>query len=477
MSGRNGDHGTESAGAASIALLKGLPAALDCERFILGSILLDGQRLSEVAGSMRPEDLAAEPHRRIYHAILALGERGEVIDRITVVNELLRTNTLDSVGGLSYLVDLDSGLPRISNLSSYIQIVRDKSALRRIAVAAQQLMNRALMAEDSPDEILAGAEEALLGIGGDRHSGEEGLMGAAEFFQSFPGGFQAFASPSTRENGLRSGLTRFDEMTGGFRPGEMTILAARPGVGKSAMATGMAWNIALQNKPVGIFSLEMSRESLLLRMLCSSARIDSQRLRAGYTNQIERDRIRIARDRMMEVPIYIDDTSNLGLMELHAKIRRWEQVNRSKMAFVVVDYLQLMSSRGKIESENTRIEKLTRGIKLLSKELGIPFLVLSQLSRASEQRTGDKRPQLADLRSSGAIEQDSDLVALIYRPELHHPDREDLRGLAELIIAKQRSGPLGKIDLTFLHQMAKFESRAEDLGDAPPEDGRLPYAD
>jgi replicative DNA helicase len=461
----------------SLELQKGMPSSLDSERFVLGSILLDDSRFVDVAGRLTNADFTTEANRRIYTRMTDLHQRGEKIDRVTVANELHRHGELESVNGLTYIISLDEGLPRVVSIDSYVAIVRDKAVLRRLVVAGQQLMNRALTAEDSPDDILAGAEETLLGIGAGRMEENDGLVSAGDFLRGFPGGFNAFASPSTRENGLRTGLTKFDEMTGGLHAGELIILAARPGVGKSAAALGMAWSIATRyNAPVAIFSLEMSRESLLLRLLCSSARIDSQRLRAGYLNQEERTKIRDARERMLEAPIFIDDTSNLGLMELHAKIRRWEQVNKRKLALVVVDYLQLMASHGKAENENAQITKITRGLKLLAKEMGIPFLVLSQLSRASENRTGDKRPQLSDLRSSGSIEQDSDVVALLYRPELHKPDREDLRGVAELIVAKSRSGPLGITSLAFIHSMTKFENLAEDQA-APEGDGRLPYAD
>ncbi len=463
---------SSAAANSHLALEKGMPAALQAEAFIIGSLMLDGERLSEVAGSMKPEDLAAEPHRRIYHAILALGERGITIDRVTVANEMLRTNTLESVGGLSFLVSLDDGIPRVSSLSSYVQIVRDKSALRRIAVTAQQIMNRALMAEDSPDDILAGAEESLLGIGDSRQSGDDaGLMGAGEFLGSFPGGFNAFASPSTRATGLQTGFIRYDEMTGGLRAGEMTILAARPSMGKSAIALNMAWSIATRHQvPVALFSLEMSRESLLLRMLCSAARIDSQRLRAGYLNEEERNRIRRARQELTEAPIFIDDASNVGLMDIRAKLRRFQQVHLRKPGLVVVDYLQLMARPGRGDNENADLTKLSRGLKLLAGEVGCPFLVLSQFSRASEQRTGDKKPQLSDLRGSGALEQDADVVAFVHRSEVYHRDREDLRGLADLIIGKQRNGPVGEVPLVFLHAMVKFENRAE-------QETRLPYAE
>jgi replicative DNA helicase len=212
----------------------------------------------------------------------------------------------------------------------------------------------------------------------------------------------------------------------------------------------------------------MSQESLLTRMLCSAARVDSQKFRAGYLNEHDRQKLRQAANTMVEAPIYIDDTAGVNMMDMHAKLRRLQQSGQ-KPGLVVVDYLQLMSVRGRVENRNQEVSQLSRGMKLLSKEMGCPFLVLSQLSRAPETRQGDHRPQLSDLRESGSIEQDADLVAFIFREEVYKRDREDLRGVAELIVAKQRNGPIGKIDLVFLHSMTKFENRAEDIGDLPPE--------
>jgi replicative DNA helicase len=455
-----------SASSATVALQKGLPANIDAERFILGSVLLDDSRFIDIAGILNNEHFALEKHRRIFTRMTELHERGEKIDRVTVANELLRYNELESVDGLSYLVSLDDGLPRISNLDSYVKIVRDKSTLRRIAVASQQMMNRALMAEDDPEDILAGAEQTLLQLGESRS--EKGLATPLQVIQGYEGGLNAFLDPSKRIKGISTGFTKLDEMTGGLHAGELIILAARPSMGKTALALNICWHVASRLlQPVAIFSLEMSQESLLTRMLCAAARVDSQRFRAGYLNESERQKLRAAANQMVESPIYIDDTAGINLMDMHAKLRRLQQSGQ-KLGLVVVDYLQLMSIRGRTENRNQEVSQLSRGMKLLSKELGCPFLVLSQLSRATETRVGDHRPQLSDLRESGSIEQDADLVGFIFREEVYKRDREDLRGVAELILAKQRNGPIGKVDLVFIHSMTKFENRAEDLGDLPP---------
>ena len=452
---------------AGVAFEKGLPSNIDAERFILGSVLLDDSRFIDIAGALTGVDFALEKHRRIYQRMSELHGRGEKIDRVTVANELLRFNELESVDGLTYLVSLDDGLPHISNLDAYVKIVRDKAMLRQIAIAAQQVMNRALMAEEDPLQVLAGAEETLLRLGEART--EQGLMTPLQVIQNFEGGLNAFLDPSKRIKGIGTGFTKLDEMTGGLHPGELIILAARPSMGKTALALNIAWHVATRNfQPVAIFSLEMSQESLLTRMLCSAARVDSQRFRAGYLNEQERQKLRAAANQMVEAPLYIDDTAGVNLMDMHAKLRRLAQ-SGNKPGLVIVDYLQLMSIRGRSENRNQEVSQLSRGMKLMSKELGCPFLVLSQLSRATETRVGDHRPQLSDLRESGSIEQDADVVGFIFREEVYKRDREDLRGVAELILAKQRNGPIGKIDLVFLHAMTKFENRAEDLGDLPSE--------
>ena len=450
-----------------IALEKGLPANIDAERFILGSVLLNDARFIEIAGSIVEEDFQLEKHRRIFSRMMQLHERGEKIDRVTVANELQRYNELQAVDGLTYLVSLDDGLPHISNLESYIKIVRDKALLRRIILASQHLMNRALLGEEDPGTILAGAEETLLRLGEART--EKGLTTPLEVIQNYQGGLNAFLDPSKRIKGISTGFTKLDEMTGGFHSGELIILAARPSMGKTAFALNIAWHVATRLfLPVAVFSLEMSQESLLTRMLCAAARVDSQRFRTGYLNEKERQQLRAAANQMVEAPIYLDDTAGANLMDMHAKLRRLQQSGQ-KIGLVIVDYLQLMSTKGRSENRNQEVSQISRGLKLLSKELDCPFLVLSQLSRATETRQGDHRPQLSDLRESGSIEQDADLVGFIFREEVYKRDREDLHGIAELILAKQRNGPIGTVPMVFLHAQTRFENRAEDLGDAPPD--------
>jgi len=450
--------------SAGLALEKGLPSNLDAERFVLGSILLDDSQFIQVAGILEADDFSLEKHRRIFHRMAELNERGERIDRVTLANELLRYNDLESCDGLSYLVSLDDGLPQIFNVESYVRIVKDKALLRRIIFTSQHLMNRCLAGEEDAEQILAGAEENLLKLGDSR--GKSTLATPKQVIDEYQGGLNAFLDPSKRIKGISTGYAKLDEMSGGLHGGELIILAALPSMGKTALALNIAQHVATRlNQTVAIFSLEMSKESLLTRMLCATARVDSQRFRAGYLNQDERRKLQAAAAQLVEAPLYIDDTAGVNLMEMHAGLRRLQQ--QRKLGLVVVDYLQLMSGRGRFENRNQEISTISRGMKLLSKELNVPMLVLSQLSRAPETRQGDHRPQLSDLRESGSIEQDADLVAFIFREEVYKRDREDLRGMAELIVAKQRNGPIGKVDLVFLHHLTKFENRAEDLGEAP----------
>ncbi|MGB9604394.1 MAG: replicative DNA helicase [Bryobacteraceae bacterium] len=449
-----------------LALEKGLPANTDAERLVLGCILLDDSVFPQVAGALSGEDFHLEAHRRIFLRMSELYERGERIDRITVAHELQRHGQLESCGGLSYLVSLDEGLPQGVNLESYIRIVRDKAALRRLIFAAQKVIDRCLLGEEDPDQILASAEEALLKLGESRVN--TGLLTPREILEGYRGGINAFLDPNQRIKGLSTGFLKFDELTGGLHPGELIILAARPAMGKTALALNIAQHVAMgrQPRPVAVFSLEMSKESLLTRLLCATARVNSLKFRAGYLNAEERRRLSMAAAQLVEAPLFLDDTAGINLMDMHAKLRRLKA--EQGLALVIVDYLQLMSGRGRFENRVQEISALSRGLKMMAKDLDVPMLVLSQLNRAPDLRDGDHRPQLSDLRESGSIEQDADVVAFIFREEVYKPDRADLRGRAELIIAKQRNGPTAKIPLVFLKELTKFENPVSDLDETIP---------
>jgi len=452
------------AAAPDIALERGLPANLDAERFVLGAILMDDALYIQVAGALEATDFSLEKHRRIFLRMGELYERGERIDRVTVANELMKQNQLESVDGITYLVSLDEGLPVLSNLESYVRIVKDKAVLRHIIFTSQALIDRCLLAEDEPDQILASAEESLLKLGDTRTA--DSLVSPKRILEEFEGGLNTFLDPSKRIKGISTGFLKLDEMTGGLHEGDLVILAARPSMGKTALALNVAQHVALgaaEKQTVAVFSLEMSRESLLTRMICAAARVDQQKFRASYLNQDERRRLAKAASDLVQAPLFIDDTSGAHLMDIHAKLRRLKAEHG--LSLVVIDYLQLMSGRGRYENRNQEISTISRGLKLLAKDLRVPMLVLSQLNRAPEIRQGDHRPQLSDLRESGSIEQDADLVAFIFREEVYKPQDENLRGLAELLVAKQRNGPTGKVNLVFLKEFTKFENRTNDLGE------------
>jgi|ERR1051326_1818125 replicative DNA helicase len=447
-----------------IALERGLPANLDAERFVLGSILMDDSTFIPIAGTIEADDFGLEKHRRIFSRMAELYERGERIDRVTVANELMKHNQLESIDGLSYLVSLDDGLPAISNLESYVRIVKDKSILRRIIFNSQKLIDRCVLGEEEPEQILSSAEESLLKLGESR--AKDALASPDRIIREFEGGLNAFLDPSKRIKGIGTGFLKLDEMTGGLHGGELVIIAARPSMGKTALALNIAQHVAMDpnnRHTVAVFSLEMSKESLLTRMICASARVDQQKFRAGYLNQDERRRLQKAAAELVQAPLFIDDTPGVNLMDIHAKLRRLR--SEQGLGLVIVDYLQLMSSRSRYENRTQEVSALSRGFKLLAKELNVPMVVLSQLSRAPETRPGDHRPQMSDLRESGSIEQDADVIGFIYREEVYKQDREDLKGLAELLLAKQRNGPTGKINLVFLREFTKFENRTNDLGD------------
>jgi len=447
-----------------ISFNEALPDNLDAERFVLGAIMSNDNAFLQVAGTLAADDFNLEKHKRIFLRMGELHERGERIDRVTLANELMKQGQLQSVDGLSYLVSLDDGLPTLHNLDSYVTIVKEKSLLRRIISVSQDTINRCLTGDDDAKQILGAVEDVFMKLG-DVQS-KNSLASPAQIITEYEGGINAFLDPSKRIKGTSTGFLKFDEMTGGLREGELFILAARPAMGKTALALNIAQHIAenpKNPKAVAVFSLEMSKESLLTRMLCASARVDQQRFRAGYLNADERRSLQDSMYRMVEAPLFLDDTAGTNLMDVHSKLRRLQA--EQDVGLVIIDYMQLMQGRGRFENRVQEISSLSRGLKLMSKELRVPFLVLSQLSRAPESRPGDHRPMLSDLRESGSIEQDADLVAFIFREEVYRPDKESLKGVAELILAKQRNGPTGRVKLAFLNRYTKFENLSADTGD------------
>src|SRR6202034_3873142 len=336
-----------AASSTDIALERGLPANLDAERFVLGAILMDDALYIQVAGALKAEDFSLEKHRRIFLRMGELYARGDRIDRVTVANELMKQNQLESVDGITYLMSLDEGLPTLANLESYVGIVKDKAILRRIIFTSRNLIDRCIIGEEEPDQILASAEENLLKLGDTRAA--DALVNPKQILDSFEGGINAFLDPSKRIKGLSTGFLKLDEMTGGLHEGELIILAARPSMGKTALALNIAQHVAMfpEKKQTGaVFSLEM----LLTRMICAGAPVDQQKFRSGYLNQDERRRRARTASDLVQAPLFIDDTSGTHLMDIHAKLRRLK--SEHGLSLVVVDYLQLMSGRGRSENRN-----------------------------------------------------------------------------------------------------------------------------
>jgi replicative DNA helicase len=437
-----------------------LPANVEAERSILGAILLDNFAYNQAAEHLKPEDFSLDSHRRIYTRMVDLAESSRPIDMITLVEELDRRKELEAIGDVGYVSGLLDGVPDRPSIEHYIKIVRDKALLRGLIHVASAAITRASDQSDLAEEVLNDAEAALMQLSEKRIG--RGFLGVQEIVKESFGSVDALLQRGQRITGLATHYTDLDEMTSGFQRADLIIIAGRPSMGKTAFAMNIAENAAIEDqKVVGMFSLEMSREALLLRLLCSRARVDSHKMRTGSLWRDDMTKVVRAMDELAHAPIFIDDTPGIVLSEMRAKARRLKQ-SQGKLDLLIVDYLQLMSGGGKrFENRTQEVSAISRGLKGLAKELSVPVIALSQLSRAPESRGGDHRPQLADLRESGSIEQDADVVAFIFREEVYKQDDPDLQGKAELIIAKQRNGPTGKVKLAFIKNSTRFESLME----------------
>ena len=439
-----------------------MPASLDAERSILGAILLDNEVLPQAAESLRADDFSLDSHRRIYLRMMELNETSRPIDIVTLTEELSRKKEVEAVGGVAYLSSLTEGLPRRENIEHYVKIVKDKALLRGLIHAAQSAISHALEQADTTEEIIDAAESAIFQISESRIG--RGFLGIKEIVKESFGSVDALYSRGQRITGLETYFEELDGMTSGLQAADLIIIAGRPSMGKTAFAMNIAENAAvLGGKVVGVFSLEMSREALLMRLLCSHAKVDSHKLRTGFLGREDYQKLAHALASLGDSKIYIDDTPGISLHEMRAKARRLQQAEK-RLDLIVVDYLQLMSisSTGGRRPENRtqEVSSISRGLKALAKEMRVPVIALSQLSRAPESRGGDHRPQLADLRESGSIEQDADVVAFIFREEVYmktdEAEAKGVSGVAELIIAKQRNGPTGMIKMAFLKPSTRF---------------------
>lgn len=436
------------------SLERALPHNVDAEKSVLGSILVNNENYYRVIETLRPEDLYLDAHRVIFRQMVELMERSKAIDLITIQEELVRASQLESAGGISYLASLLDGIPHLVNIEHYIEIIRDKSLLRQMINSTNKIMAECFDQAEPAEEILDRAESALFSLSEKRI--KVGFISVREMELQATRLLEKLYTEREMITGVATGFRDLDRMTSGLQSSDLVIIAARPSMGKTALCLNIAQNVALhKGQTVGIFSLEMSKEQLLMRLLSAEARVDAHKVRTGYLGKEDFRKLIDTLAKTAQAPIFIDDSSTLTVMEMRAKCRRLKAEHGLSM--IIVDYLQLMSGYGRVENRTQEISGISRGLKALAKELQVPVVALSQLSRAPEQRQGDHKPQLSDLRESGSIEQDADLVMFIYREELYKPSEENA-GLAELIIAKQRNGPTGIVKLAFLREFTRFET-------------------
>ncbi len=443
------------------SLERGLPASIDAERSILGAILME-TLLFDQAAELKPDDFSLDAHRRIFSRMRDLQDSGRPVDMITLAEELDRRKEVEAIGGVAYLSSLIDGLPERPSIEHYVRIVRNKSQLRGLINIAQNAIAEAIEHSDEAEEVINRAEQGIFQLSEGRLG--QGLTDIPTIIKNSFGSLDALYARGQEITGLATHYTQLDKMTAGFQPSDLIVIAARPSMGKTAFAMNIAENAAvLDNKVVGVFSLEMSKEALLMRMLASHSRVDSHRLRTGFIPKEDREKLTFATESLMQARLFIDDTPAISVTEMRSKSRRLMQ-QEGRLDLIIVDYLQLMSAVAiggkRFENRTQEVSAISRGLKAVAKELKVPVVALSQLSRAPESRGGDHRPQLSDLRESGSIEQDADVVAFIFREEVYKKDDPDLDGLAEIIIAKQRNGPVGLIKLAFLHSCTRFENRA-----------------
>ncbi len=430
------------------------PHSVDAEMAVIGAVLLDNAAISVVTEFLTDEAFYKKAHRDIFKAMLNVSEKGEAIDVITLAEELKRLGTYQSIGGPAYLTTIMDNVHTAANAEYYAKAVFDKYLLRRLITISGDITTQALLGATDAREVLDEAERLIFEVSerGIRKTFEPIGKIIKERFENL----EKLYENKQPVSGLATPFDELDSLTSGFQNSELVIVAGRPSMGKTSFALNIAQHLSIKEKiPVGVFSLEMSSEQLVMRLLCAEARIDSHRLRMGYIKSSEFAELAIVAGYLSEAPIYIDDSPSITMMELRAKARRLKsEVN---VGAIFVDYLQLVTSTDRFENRQQQISSISRGLKALAKELEIPVIVLSQLSRAVESRGGDRRPMLSDLRESGAIEQDADTVLMLYRPEFYEGEDSEHAGIAEVNIAKQRNGPTGTVKLAFVKEYTRFE--------------------
>ena len=445
----------------------GLPASVEAERTILGAILLDNAAYSEAAERLVADDFSLDSHRRIYMRMGELIDANRAVDIITLSEELERRKELETIGNRAYIFSLTENLPRRLSIEDYVRIVKDKSILRQLMGICSTAQARAADQSEDALDVLNATETALLEVS--ERGITRGFSSIPEIVKGSFGSIDNLYKEGREVTGLATHYIEFDRMTSGLQPSELIIIAARPSMGKTAWAINIAENAGvLDRKVVAIFSLEMSKEALLRRMLASQSRVEIRKIQTGFINRDARENLARGLESLMEGTLFIDDTPGISLAEMRAKARRLKQ-QAGSLDLIVIDYLQLMSAGSggpngrRPENRTQEVSTISRGLKALAKEMRVPVIALSQLSRASEQRGGDKKPMLSDLRESGSIEQDADVVAFIHRDSYYNRDDQggeddESRNQAEIIIAKQRNGPTGVVHLMYIPELTRFDN-------------------
>ncbi|MED5377383.1 MAG: replicative DNA helicase [Acidobacteriota bacterium] len=432
---------------------RSLPHNLEAEKAVLGAVLIDNEQFNRAAELIDSPDFYRHAHQQIFDKMVSLSDRDEVIDLVTLKEELNRAGNLNEVGGPAYIAALVDGVPKSTNVEYYAKIVKEKATLRSLIGSANKILTTAYQDEVEPEVQLDQAESEIFQIADGRLT--EGFQSLKDLV---PGGIETLEKLENQQGGFTgvpSGFTDLDRYTSGFQPSDLVIIAARPAMGKTSLALNIAQHVGIKTeKTVGVFSLEMSKQGLFLRMLNSEARIDSHKFRGGFLGSEEYKKMSEALNTLGEAKVFIDDSTAVSVLEMRAKARRLK--SEHGLHLLIIDYLQLMQGRGRFENRNLELASISRSLKGLAKELGIPVIALSQLSRAPESRS-EHRPQLSDLRESGALEQDADVVLFIYREDQYDPKPEN-ENTAEVIIGKQRNGPTGTVRLAFLKEITRFEN-------------------
>jgi replicative DNA helicase len=439
------------------------PQNLDAEASVLGGILLENEAINRVLEVIMSDDFYRESHRKIFRAMLGLSERSEPVDLITLSEFLKTKGELEAVGGSAYLASLAGTVPTSANIAYYARIVREKSILRHLISAATEIATHGFDEHGNVDEFLDEAEKVIFDISEKKVKSSFVMVG--DIIKDSIKTVEKLYERKEMVTGVPTGFKDLDELTAGLQPSDLIVVAGRPSMGKTAFCLNIAANAAFTGVGVAMFSLEMAKEQLVLRLLCSEARVDNSKVRAGYLGDRDFPKLVMAAGRLAEAPIFIDDTPAISVLELRAKARRLVRDRERKVGLIMVDYLQLMRGMGTAQNREQEISEISRSLKALAKELSVPVIGISQLNRRVEDR-GDKRPMMADMRESGAIEQDADVIAFIFREEVYNPKTEDKKGVAEVIVAKQRNGPINTVELAFFSQYTRFEDleRREEFG-------------